>query len=70
MKFLFDLFNFDLFIVIDNNVADRNISHAVKGKKKSSFDCTNYSESECYPCHEYPLNGDAILVIVPIATDE
>lgn len=37
-------------------------------RKKSSFDCTNYSEY--YLCQEYPLNRDAILVIVPIATDE
>lgn len=36
--------------------------------KKSSFDYTNYSEY--YPCHKYPLNRDAILVIVPTATDE
>lgn len=37
-------------------------------RKKSSFDCTNYSEY--YLCQEYPFNRDAILVIVPIATDE
>lgn len=36
--------------------------------KKSSFDYTNYSEY--YPCHKYPLNRDAILVIVPTATNE